>query len=358
MRPSASTIIASVAATLLWVGCLAVAAKATQPGECQVPDNLASDVAVPQQEPSAIVREHQALFTAIDRFVNPGESDPHWSFTADALALQRTDTRKQPLALDTNGDALLDAGHLDPSAAMGFQLSAIRHGPCGWDLELGYFQIDGWIANAFVAGQSFMVTDAAGSGFNVVGPLARYWSGLHMAEINVRHQWLDGLTLLAGFRTGELDEAYDASGTDITSLQPDVLNAKTFNHLYGFQVGADWECYNMGGPLRISALCKSGIYDNSASQRCRQIDTGSLLNQSVEASRNQATFMGEAGAVATYDVTCHLSLRAFFQTIWIEGVALAPEQIGATDFLSNTATIDTHGGIFYYGGGLGMELKF
>ena len=53
--------------------------------------------------------------------------------------------------------------------------------------------------------------------------------------------------------------------------------------------------------------------------------------------RNQAAFMGEAGAVATYDVTCHLSFRASCQAMWIEGVALAPEQIGATDFTDGIA---------------------
>ena len=41
---------------------------------------------------------------------------------------------------------------------------------------------------------------------------ARYTSALHLAEINVRRQWCDGLTLLVGFRTGELNELYSASG--------------------------------------------------------------------------------------------------------------------------------------------------
>ena len=57
-------------------------------------------------------------------------------------------------------------------------------------------------------------------------------------------------------------------------------------------------------------------------------------------------------------MTCHLSLRASCQAVWIEGVALAPEQIGANDFDTNANSIDTHGGIFYYGGGLGAEVKF
>ena len=92
-------------------------------------------------------------------------------------------------------------------------------------------------------------------------------------------------------------------------------------------------------------------------QSSRQIE-GGVSDQTLDAHRNQATFMGEAGLVATYQVTCHFALRASCQAVWIEGVALAPEQIGATDFTTGAASIDTHGGIFYYGGGLGAELKF
>ena len=95
----------------------------------------------------------------------------------------------------------------------------------------------------------------------------------------------------------------------------------------------------MGGPLRISALCKSGIYGNSASQKTHQLD---IADQTVEANRNQATFMGEAGGVATYDVNCHLSFRASCQAMWIENVALAPEQIAGNDFGNACRHDDRH----------------
>jgi hypothetical protein len=240
---------------------------------------------------------------------------------------------------------------------MGFQLGAIRHGPCGWDLELGYFQIDGWNADTTVLGQSLMVGGTAGGGAFVTGGEALYKSAIHLAEINLRRQWCDGLTLLVGFRAGELNELYTASGVGARTPIPVSLNVNTYNHLFGFQTGADYEFYNMGGPLKISALCKAGIYGNSAIQSSRIIE-GNLIDQTLDAHRNQAAFIGEAGMVATYQVTCHLSLRASCQAMWIEGVALAPEQIGANDFDTGSNSIDTHGGIFYYGGGLGAEVKF
>ena len=159
----------------------------------------------------------------------------------------------------TSGTELLNAKDFNSKAAIGFQLGAIRHGPCGWDLELGYFQIDGWKASTDQTGDLFMATSVSGDtliGVNVTDAQAEYKSALHLAEINLRRQWCDGFTVLGGFRAGELNEIYSASGNERERGQPGQLEHKTFNHLYGFQIGADWEFYNMGGPLRISACAR------------------------------------------------------------------------------------------------------
>jgi hypothetical protein len=287
-----------------------------------------------------------------------GQCAPCWTFRADALGLQRTETRHQPLFLggiDTAPSAetaVLDARDLRFPVAPAFQLSAIRHGPCGWDVEVGYFQIDGWIASAAVPGTSLMVTDVNGAAFVVGDAAARYASNFHIGEINVRRSCTDWLTLLAGFRMGELDEHYDAGDL----LQSAVLDAATFNHLYGFQIGADAQVFEVGDPLRINVLCKAGIYGNSASQTIREA-SGEFI-ESLHANHCQAAFIGEAGLVATYRLTCHLAVRASCQAVWLEGVALAPEQIGTTNFDAHLAAVDTHGGIFYYGAGVGLELTF
>lgn len=318
----------------------------------------AANVAAQEQRQYGGCQHQESRFAAVcDRFRDLGLGGACWSFTADAVALQRTNTRNQPLFANSNGDELLNARHMNFPVEMGFQLGAVRRGPCGWELELGYFQLDGWEAQSFVPGESVMATDVHGGNFFVTDAQARYTSAIHFGEINLRREWLDGLTLSAGFRMGELDELYSNRATGAYVPVPVTLDVNTFNHLYGFQLGADYEFYNMGGPLRVSALCKSGIYANSASQRIRQVDTG-FSDQTLEAHHNQAAFMGEAGLLATYQITKHLGFRASYSAVWLEGVALAPEQISVTDFTAGTAEINTHGGIFYHGGGLGLELKF
>jgi hypothetical protein len=366
MRISTSLVVLSLAVLLAWGGLCATLVPAAEPGVVLVSDNAADDVAVqePGQPPAALEGQPALdekrptwLGECCGRVCDECRCRVPWSFTADVVGLQRSTTRSQTLFHNPNttDDLLNSNNNLNFPAAMGLQVGAVRHGPCGWDVEFGYFQVDGWIATGAVAGNSAMVTDSVGSNIDATDSVVRYASALRLAEVNLRHEWLDGLTLLAGFRAGELDETYSADALGTYSLTYVGMIAKTYNHLYGFQLGADWEFYNMGGPLRVSATCKSGAYLNNAFQSIRRFDaTSDVL---LGAQRDQAAFMGEAGLVATYELTKHLSFRWSAQAVWLEGVALAPEQIGATSFRTG-ASIDTHGGIFYYGGGAGVELKF
>jgi hypothetical protein len=365
MRLFVPTMVLALAAGLP-ANCLsAVTPRVVEPSVCQAGDTPGGEVVCEGQPPADCEGcggdcdgQPGLLASVFGRFLNPNECEPHWSFAADAVALQRLSTRSQPLFRNTEDTVdRFNARDLNFPVNVGFQLNAIRRGPCGWELELGYFQFDNWAADASVPGESLMITSADGAGFFTTDGESHYKSAFHIGEINLRRQWCEGLTLLVGFRAGELNEFLGSSGIGARVPVPVSLNVNTFNHLYGLQVGGDYEFYNMGGPLRISALCKAGIYGNSAIQSSREIDTGTS-DLTLAAHRNQAAFMGEAGAVATYQVTCHLSFRASCQAVWIEGLALAPEQIGANDFTAGVAGIDTHGGIFYYGGGLGAELKF
>ena len=294
-----------------------------------------------------------------------GGCRPGWTFRADGVLIQRSTTRSQTLFRSGFGATAPEL--LNSKTGLNFpveaspQVSAIRHGPNGWDIEVGYLQIDGWDANAFPPGLSFMVTDDGPANFGVIDASARYISALYMGEINVRREWLDGLTLLAGFRMGELDERYQAVGTGQRSGSV-TFTSSTVNHLYGFQLGADLKVFE-NGPLRVNGLCKAGAYQNFINRSSSQVDTGSgaLPYEPISAAHTQTTFMGEVGIVVSYQFTKRLAARFVYQAAWLEGVALAPEQIPNNidfDAGTGTGTVDGAGGLFYQGGGVGFELKF
>jgi hypothetical protein len=285
--------------------------------------------------------------------------DPRWTFMAEAMLLQRTDAGNQALYCNDFGhlgQELLNAQDLNFSVAGGPRLTAIRHGDRGWDAEIGFFQVDGFLAWDRFSGTAYMVTDSAGANFVVTDPVARYSSQLYSAEFNLRRQRNDWLTVLAGMRILELDEYYHAEGIGGHTPVPVILDTKAYNHLYGFQVGADAVLLNRGR-LTITGLTKAGIYYNAARQKGREIDTG-FSDLSLGAEGDSTAFLGEIGLTGVYQLTDALSFRAGYQMMWLEGVALAPEQISTTDFGGGTSSVNTDGGIFYHGAVVGMELKY
>lgn len=359
MRVCVPTRIVSIAVAVACIGWSGTT-RAVAQGVYPVSGNLAYDVAAvgpgeyTYQQPC-----EGSIGGALAEYCAPGCCGPRWSFAAEAIALQRSTTRNQSLFLSTlSGADILNSRDLNFPVAFGPKISAIRHGVFGsdFDVEVGYFQFDGFEANAFVSDNSRMVIDV-NNAFLSTDSSARYASALYCGEVNVRWQWFDWLTLLSGFRMVELDEQYNANGTSTRSSFPVSLDVNSFNHLYGYQLGADGEVFNLGGALRINALCKAGVFGNFASQNIHAVDTGSF-DQSLSAVNNRVSFLGEIGLVATYAITQRLAFRASYQAMWLEGVGLAPEQIDTSNFAAGTAKVNLDGGVFYHGGGLGLEYRF
>lgn len=364
MRLSQSTMFLMLATTLLWLGSLASAGQAAAPGTGQIPeDYVAQPDGQPQGPcvytgpgpcPGACAGQEQyqrpgEILGEIGDMCAPDDCGPCWIFTGGVVALQRSTTRSQTLFRNDAGEDILNSKDLSFPMSFGAQVSGVRRGPCGWEVEVAYTQMDNFVTNTFVPGPALMVFDSGDPfPFDLANVSVRYSSRLYSGEVLLRRQWLDWLNLSAGFRMIELDEQYMASTFDPFSL---ALAINTFNHLFGYQLGADAEVYNMGGPLQIHALCKGGLYANVASQNI-------ALQQSLAAERSHTAFFGEASVVSTYALTSHIAFRAAAGAAWLAGVALAPEQIGATNFANQTTSCDTEGSIFYYGGSLGFEFRF
>jgi len=381
MKTCLFTVGLSLAAMVMCVGSSFAQVGGGPPGMCQVSDQATR---VPAGQPRVFAPQYAAPQCGVPQYGMPqdagpecagqqygaapscgcvdpdGGCRPNWTFRADGVLIQRSTTRNQPLFRSgfgaTTPELLNSKTGLNFPVEASPQLSAIRHGPNGWDIEVGYFQIDGFEANAFLPGTSYMVTDDSRANFIVTDASARYISALYMGEINVRREWLEGLTLLAGFRMGELDERYQAVGAGGRTPVPVIFTSTTVNHLYGFQVGADLKMFE-NGPLRVNGLCKAGAYQNFINRTSQAVDTG-FSDQTISAAHTQTTFMGEAGIVVSYQFTKHLSARFVYQAAWLEGVALAPEQIPNNNFVAGTGTVDGAGSLFYHGGGVGFELKF
>jgi len=201
-----------------------------------------------------------------------------------------------------------------------------------------YFGIDGWSDTRFIP-----------QSLNPASPLLFDWSSrLYNAELNVRWNPCCQVTMMAGFRWAELREDFIGGRVLDSGFLP-VGDIKTNNNLYGFQVGADARLWERGC-FSINGLGKVGIYGNHAEQTS-DLHIGQFIGTG-SASINHAAFIGELGLQARYQVTQRLALRAGYELLWLDGVAIAPVQFG------NPVGIDSNATVFYHGATAGLEYSF
>jgi hypothetical protein len=290
---------------------------------------------------------------------------PHWDVTADALFLQRLAASKRQLLYDPGASAeLLNASNLDFSMNAGPRLNFRWEDPNGLGLELTYFSIDGWQSTANFPSSAFLYGLANLSIDNTTSVMVsdvqfQYSSRLYSGELNVRYSIGEWLTPLVGLRWVDFEDRYAASGDSIVGPFSDLVRGH--NHLYGAQLGLDGRVFERESPFQIEVLAKAGIYGNAAAQNNDYLATyqGITANSfSATAHDSHLSFLGEIGLTVSYQFTKYLALRAGYQVLWISGVALAPNQIPATDFMAGQAGVDTSGSLLCHGANAGLEARW
>lgn len=147
-----------------------------------------------------------------------------WTASADFIILDRLGNAGQSLVTNYpphlplvpgTGVERLDSDDLNRGFAGGPRLGLIRHDDSGYDLELSYFQIDGWgsgasIAPNYVPGPvgpppNWLVFMSPGGFVQLTDTPQQsmawtYSTRLYNAELNVRWNPCCNLTTLAGFR--------------------------------------------------------------------------------------------------------------------------------------------------------------
>ena len=313
-----------------------------------------------------------------------------WTASADFITMERVGGASYSLVsvvphnenpLKKAGTEVLDATDLHQGFSGGPQLGLTHHGDDGNDLEVLYFQIDGWDSAKSVGpvlapnghDHEWLVMRAPGNFVQFQNDRDTqsmtwdYSSRFYNAEVNMRRSPWRRVTLLAGFRWVNLSE--DLEGILLPPTQHGTGSFwynQTKNNLYGFQIGMDAKLLERNR-FSIGSVLKAGIFDDhveeSAEVRMDRI-------QSTESgSTNHLAFLGQLGVQCKFQATPRLLLKAGYEAIWLEGVALAPGQIaetycyspGALDPWGNYVQalgINCSSGVFYHGATAGLEYSF
>jgi hypothetical protein len=287
-------------------------------------------------------------------------ADPLWVFRGGAIILQRSTPPASTLAFDQNGPSLISANDFHFGFRAGFEVGAIRRLSDCWDIDMRYLQIDS--LNASVGpvdteSSAVFFQQRIATYVDSVPPhqiRADYGSVLRSAEINARRQTRDWLTFLVGFRYLNLLESLSVDQSTFVTHGVD-----TRNDLYGGQVGVETSLA-CRGRLRLDGWAKAGLYGNDSQSRYDlrfQDGQEVIINQS--AGRSQLAFVGDVSLTASYSLTEHTSLRAGYQLLWVDGVALASDQFGLTlPLIENAIAIDSTSGVFFHGATLGVEVSW
>ena len=233
----------------------------------------------------------------------------------------------------------------------------IQTGP-GANVEVRYFGLNNWSDSERVQRNdpelfslfSVYGTDPAG-GFDDTDRSfiheIQYDSKFDNGEVSYRRRWVGSHSAfqgswLAGLRYFELDEKFGfaAVGSEDDTFTFDQLrffnmDTKTRNNLFGFQLGADlW--VNLIPGLALGNEIKAGVFNNNA-----KVETLVVANSVPGATeilrKERAAFLVEYSAQAVYRLTYSWSVRGAYNLLWVDKVALAPENFNARDMTNALA---------------------
>lgn len=226
--------------------------------------------------------------------------------------------------------------------------------------ELTYFGLNSWRANAGVSGPGTL---------SINGPLANvsqdyifasqididYSSTFNNAEANYK-QTIEGLTLLAGFRYFNLDEQFILSSTR-PGFGTSDYKIRATNNLIGGQIGAGFT--QTWGRFTAEALAKGGVFGNLAHQDTEIRDfNNTFLRRSTNVGTTATAVMCEAVASVSYQVFDWLVVRAGYRFIWLNNIALAPDQLDFTNLPQSSNFVDANNHLFLQGASAGAEVRW
>jgi hypothetical protein len=164
----------------------------------------------------------------------------------------------------------------------------------------------------------------------------------------------------AGFRYLNLGEELDISAQKTVSgaVEGGTYNISTTNDLYGAQLGA--RLRRTRGRFGWEATGKAGIFGNDAEEKQSVTDFPNFpLRPTVSSNGGVVAFVGEINLSALYRLTDVWNLRAGYNVMWIEGLALAPDQLDF-NFATSPSGNQLHngGGMFLQGVNVGLEARW
>jgi hypothetical protein len=295
-----------------------------------------------------------------------GCCDPFWTVSADVLLWQRGGGNGVGLIFADGflgvpgnpGPEILNARDLTFDFQPDPRIGLIHCLNECYSVEGNFFFIDSWTSAAsratpmHVAFPGFVqafLPPPDGVGTFLLG------TDLFSAELNLRRRANDWLTLMAGLRWIELHDLLTFQFQPNGGAAATMYTIDANNHLYGFQVGGLVDVWT-NGLWSVNAWAKAGLFHNSADQLTNVFFPGV---GTVGDQDDNTAFAGDLAITAVRQLNDWLAFRIGYQLLWIDGVALAPDQLlGTNDVTVPIAILENDSEVFFHGGFLGLEASW
>ena len=320
------------------------------------------------------------LLGLVGPYGDGGYCAPRWyDLYLDAMWLKRDDTgRNIPLSsVGVAGPIVLQTRDFNFEHKPSFRFVAAFQTSATANLEFQYFGLFNWQSRVQVRGDDNLFSSL--SQFGVLPPggfaeegagnyhRAEYSSSFDNFEVNYRNRWqgpdcrYQGSWLM-GIRYFQLDEDFDFITNSVVNDARMNYNVNTNNALTGFQWGGDvWMTILPG--LRMGMEGRAGVFGNhmNVSSDVRSTLTTTRFVETLKS--NQVAFVGDASLLTTYRINERWTLRGGYMFMFVDGVALAPENFNRVPSdvifpitgLNRRPFVNGNGNVFYHGANVGLE---
>jgi hypothetical protein len=317
---------------------------------------------------------------------------PTWHAAVDAQWLLRDGERRVDFASfgprnATGSNIFLTSSDLDECMETGFRTTVSRSlgshdnfrieasyfGTQEWEEHLAFRDptnnasgVTGTIASPFTNfGRPTQVVGLDFNNFVEIG----FTSELHSAELNFRHRtglmcgFLES-SMVYGIRYMKIDETFfyqQISGLPLPLGATHEVDTATTNELLGAQLGV-LASYRVSDRWWWELDVKATLAGNDATVE-------SIYGRSVAGVPNAFAFrerhncmavIGDVNLMSMYQITHNLALRAGYQMIWVDGIAVAVEQFNPNlaELTLGPARLNDDGTLVYHGPHLGLVVTW
>jgi hypothetical protein len=228
-----------------------------------------------------------------------------------------------------------------------------------YSFEASYFGIFNWHETLTATGANNLNLPgdlALAGGLAFIGAdqvSITYDSQVNNGELNLLHNY-GNIACLIGFRYFNLGEHLNIDANDIVD-GTGFYDVNAYNNLFGLQGGA--RIVQACGNWSYDLTGKAGVYGNSISSSQSVEDAGTAL-RNVHTTGAAVAFLGELGLNGNYQFSQNWFIRGGYQVFWVDGVALAPEQLDFTNTPTSGTHLDKTGSMFMQGAHAGLMARW